>query len=900
MARARARSPTRRPASRNSPLKRRETEAGPRRPRCGTTPGETSARRRNPSRQSEARTTLQPRQPTARSPTLPQPSGPAEATPATRLDERHAPPWRFIGLDQRSGLLALALAVLVCGSYIPALQSGFVWDDSVFVEEPAVQDLSGLWQIWFSPAELSNEGHYWPVVYSSFWLEHKIWGHDPVGYHVVNVLLHLINCLLVWRLMARLAVPGAWLVAAVFGLHPLRVESVAWIIERKDLLSGLFFLAAALVWVWAQGQPGKRSYLLAMALFAAAILSKSIAVTLPASLLLWHWWQPGGVKRRHLVRLAPFFVLAGLLTLADLSFYQGREPLSLGYSLIERVQIACGALWWYAGKFLWPTDLAVIYPHWQVGALNLLAWLPVGATACAAEALCWARRRMGSGPLVGAMFFAVTLSPVLGFIDYGYMQFSFVADRFQYLAGLGLIAVLIGGGARVAAGLQGWASGGARAVAALVLCVLATMTYRQAGIYRDGITFFSHVISHNPAARDAHVNLSAALIGAGRPEEALSAALTAIEQDTAGLSKAHLNAGTALLLLDRFRESQEHLSKAMAMEPENARAIKSYAELFARQAEWAEAVRAYRDALAINPKDWQASAKLAEALFEMGRHNESIEAAQRALSLSDDPRQGAGLHILMGRSWQRLGRLERADEEISRAMDASDGSREALLAMSGLRHEQGRLGESAEYLNRAKEIDSRSEASLRYVADALRKQQRLDEALEVFAEVLEATPRSALGHAGKGHTLFDLGRDQDAIDAMAEAISLDPGLSVAGTLHRLMAQASERLGRSEDVERHLLAAIEIDPGDSDAVDRIALLTYGQQRYAEAERWYETLVDLRPDDAQGFANLAATRYYVGKQDEAIRAFERALVLDPDLEAARVGLAQVRARAGSSAM
>lgn len=803
-------------------------------------------------------------------------------------------PVRPFDRSRRAWLAALVLVALVSASYFPAMQGGFVWDDSVFVEEPAVRDISGLWTIWFSPGKIANEGHYWPVVYSSFWLEHKLWGYDPVGYHIVNVLLHLLNCILVWRLMLHLDVPGAWLVAAVFGVHPLRVESVAWIIERKDLLSGLFFLAAALVWVRSKGRPRKRAYLLAMALFAGAMLSKSVAVTLPASLLLWQWWKGGGVGRQDFVRLAPFFALAALITLADLSFYQGREPLSLGYSFIERVQIASGALWWYAGKLVWPTNLAVIYPHWNVGGANLLAWLPVLALACAAAALWRARSSAGSaGPLVGAVFFAVTLSPVLGFIDFGYMQFSFVADRFQYLAGLGLIAVLVGVADRFAARSQ---DPGFNVVAATMLAVLATMTWQQAGIYRNGVTFFSHVVSHNPGARDAHLNLSAALIGAGRPEEGLSAALTAIEQDTAGLFKAHLNAGTALLQLDRAGESEEHLSRAIAMEPKDARVVKTYADLLAKKGDYAEAVSTYREALAIDRRYWRASGALAAAFFEMEQYDESIGAAREALSLLDDARQGTALHLLMSRSWRRLGRLDRAEQEIRQALEASQEGREPLLALSGLRYEQGRFDESAEYLTRARMAGPSDEAGLRYVGDALREQDRLEDALEIFTEVVKTYPRSALGHAGRGHTLFDLGRHQDAIDSMALAISLAPDLPMAGTLHRLMAQAAEALGLPQDAERHLLNALEIDPADSDAVDRVALLTYGQQRYAEAERWYEVLVELRPDSAQGFANLAAARYYVGKPDEAVAAFERALEIDPDLEAARVGLAQLRSNAG----
>ena len=210
------------------------------------------------------------------------------------------------------------------------------------------------------------EAHYWPLVYTTFWLEHKLWGFASAGYHIVNVLLHLANTLLVWHLMRRLAVPGAWMVAAVFAVHPLHVESVAWVIERKDVLSGLFYLAAVLAWMRFVDQPRRGRYAGALALYVAGLLSKSIVVTLPVALLIWHWWKQGRVTSTDLLRLVPFCVVGLVITVGDLSFSRSVEPLSLGYSLTERTLIAARALWFYAEKLLWPSELAVIYPLWDI------------------------------------------------------------------------------------------------------------------------------------------------------------------------------------------------------------------------------------------------------------------------------------------------------------------------------------------------------------------------------------------------------------------------------------------------------------------------------------------------------------------------------------------------------
>ena len=250
--------------------------------------------------------------------------------------------------------------------------------------------VSGLRTIWLAPADIKNEGHYWPITYTTLWLEHKLWRYHPLGYHLVNLLLHLANTLLIRHLMARLSVPGAWLIAALFAVHPTHVESVAWVIGRKDLLSALFYLGAVLAWLRFAEEPrtGPRvaRYLLALALFAASLLAKSIAVTLPLSLLIWQWWKHGRVTRIDLLRVLPLVVLAAAFTFADLTFYRSKEPVDLDYSLVDRVLIAAYAFWFYVAKLLWPADLAVIYAHWVYPWAGVrltvpLAWANVAAAA---------------------------------------------------------------------------------------------------------------------------------------------------------------------------------------------------------------------------------------------------------------------------------------------------------------------------------------------------------------------------------------------------------------------------------------------------------------------------------------------------------------------------------------
>ena len=551
---------------------------------------------------------------------------------------------------RRQTLAGVALGLLVVGSYVPAFFAGFVWDDRIFTEAPAVRDWAGLGRIWFAPAEIRNEAHYWPLVYTTFWLEHKLWGFAPAGYHVVNVLLHLVNTLLLWRLGVRLALPGAWLVAAVFAVHPLHVESVAWVMERKDVLSGLCYLAAFAAWVRYAEAPSARGrtrrYCLALALFGLGLLSKSIVVTLPAALLIWLWWHRGraptageregtpfaGIAGADLFRLAPFFAVGVAAAVADVRFSASREPLSFDYSVVERTLIAARALWFYAGKLLWPTDLAVIYPRWEVSAADPWAWGSLVAAVVLAAGLWVLRPRVGRGPLAGALFFAVTLSPVLGFVDFGYMQFSFVADRYQYLAGIGPIAAVVSAAAHGAMRLpRAWRSAAAGGAAA-ALVVLGTLTWRQAGIYRDGETLFRHVIAHNPTAREAHLNLGEALTKAGRWDEALAAFRIAVEHAPDD-PRGHSNVGATLIMLDRLDEAEAPLRRALEHDPDSIHALQNLAAAEVMWKRYGAALALYRRLVEIDPRNPSAHRGVGTALYHLDRPDEALASLERALVL---------------------------------------------------------------------------------------------------------------------------------------------------------------------------------------------------------------------------------------------------------------------------
>ena len=732
---------------------------------------------------------------------------------------------------------------MVAASFYPAFSAGFVWDDWIFVEAPAVRAWSGLWNIWFSPAEIEREGHYWPVVYTTFWLEHKLWGLDPLGYHVVNVLLHMANVLLLWWLLRCLRVPGAWAAAAVFAVHPIHVESVAWVIGRKDLLSGLLYLASALClihsmdgfgnsrldsrnspvpnsdpvsrqswWRWPlDGVRRPGLYLAALAFFAAAMLSKSVAVTLPVAFAILLWWKNGRVTWTDARRIAPLFLVAFCIAVADLSYYTSRREVDLGYGFAERVLIAARALWFYVGKLAWPADLAVIYPIWDVGIRQWLAWGYLMAAAALAALLWFGRHRLGRGLLAGAAFFAVTLSPMLGFVEFAFMSFSLVAERFAYLAGIGVIAVALGAVAHGVGKLPGLFKIGASAVLIAILAVFGRLTWEQAGIYRDDFTFYNHVILLNPGAQHAYRNLASTLVDDGRPEEALAASHIALELRP-DWADAHNTHGTALFALDRLDEAGDSFRRALELDPDHKRALLNMAATRRRQGRVVDSVRWYRKVLNVDSKLAAAHVGLGSALSLLGQHEASAAALSQAVSLRPDTLPITAFYLL---------------------------------------------------------------------ADVLRRLQRYEEAMERYRDVLEIDPDYAPAHEGIGRVLLQLGRYGEAVESLARSVSLEPKSPAAVDRHVAMGRAFVELGRTEAAAEHYARALEIDSRNAKALDSFAVLRFGQQRYEEALGYYETLIEVGGANARVHANVGATLFYLDRLDEAAESLDRALSLDPTL-------------------
>ena len=451
---------------------------------------------------------------------------------------------------ERIWLFAMILVLATIFAYRPAWNGGFVWDDDYYVtKNRLLTSPDGLRWIWFS---LESPSQYFPLTYTTFRIERTLWGLNPAGYHWVNILLHTANALLLWRLLAELRVPGAWLAAGIFALHPVQVESVAWITERKNVLMVFFFLLTLLAWTRfiddrnqdrfsdrermgssarkRLTQTGElnplswRSYWLALIFYLLALCSKSTACTLPAALFLILWLQKKRIDWRRVLQIAPFIVLGlamGLMAIWWERYHQFTLGPMFAFGPLERLIVATHAAWFYLGKLFWPTKLTFIYPQWTIEPNNPLSyiWLVAGIALCAA--IYFARRYVGRSVEVAAAFFVATLSPVLGFIMLYTFRYTFVADHYQYLACIGPIALVSAGLVKLTNSV-GYGPRFLSALGILIFSALGLLTWRQSASYRDSETLWRTTIDRNPGCWMAENNLGSALLERGDIDGAIA------------------------------------------------------------------------------------------------------------------------------------------------------------------------------------------------------------------------------------------------------------------------------------------------------------------------------------------------------------------------------------------
>lgn len=588
---------------------------------------------------------------------------PSQTAVKTKSRETHSSPDRGratvpsrpkgLNFQDLAGFIGIFLATWLV--YLPGLHGGLVWDDAAHVTPRDLRSFHGLWRIWF---ELGATQQYYPLLHSAFWIEHRLWGGALLGYHLANVFQHAICACLVVLIVRYLKPPGAWLAGYIFALHPVCVEAVAWISEQKDTLSGVFYLASALVYLHFDRDRRRSQYLWALALFVLALLCKTVTATLPPALLVVFWWQRGRLDWRRDVRpLLPWFAIgagSGLFTAWVEATYIGAKGAGYDLTLAQHFLLTGRVLCFYAGKVVWPFHLLFSYPQWQLDPAVWWQYLyPLAVLVVLAGLIALARRKdtpVQRGPLAGFLFFAGTLFPVLGFLHVFPFKYSYVADHFQYLAMLGIIVPAAWLIAQISPNMKVVSA----AVAVVVVAILGFSTWRQAALYRDPETLYRATLAGNPESWMTHNNLGIYLAEKpGRLDDAIAEfeATIRIRPDH---MKAHMNLGNALMdKPGRLPDSIAEYHTALQLEPNYAPAHDNLGVALMQTSDrLPEAITEFETAVRLRPNEARTHELLGVGFSEMpDKLPEAIGEFQEALRIEPG---NADLHIYLGDALAKL------------------------------------------------------------------------------------------------------------------------------------------------------------------------------------------------------------------------------------------------------
>ena len=746
--------------------------------------------------------------------------------------------------------------------YWSAVHGDWQWDDAILVTGNAnLRSLHGLWNIWFS-APVTD---YWPMSWTLLWIQWHFWGNQPVGYHVVSLLLHLLSSFLVWRVLGKLGLRWAWLAALLFAIHPLGAESVAWVSEIKNTLSLPFFLLSLSAYIDFERTQARSSHVLSILFYLVAMLSKTSVVMLPCILLLYCWWRRDRVTRKDAVGMIPYLAIALVLGIVTLHFQSVRvsadaavDPQGFGGRLIGAEK----AVVFYLGKVLFPSVLLPIYPRWSPWGPWLSALLTGAFLVIALGMILALRKSWGRHALLAIGFFLLNLLPVLGLARMTYMHISWVSDHFVYLPMIGTIGLFVLGLEAIHRRLPAsWRPVLLVAMAALC-CLLAWDSRHQAAHWRNAETLWTYTVDHNQGSQIGHYNLATALQkeGPGR----LNDAITHFEE--------------ALRLKPDFAEAHSNLGSALAAVPGRLD----------------EAIAQYEEALRLQPDLAEAHNNLGNALSRTpGRLNQAIAQFQEALRLDPDY---AEAHNNLGNAWMRVpGRLDEAIAQYEEALRLQPNYAEAHNNLGGaLGKMPGRLNEAVVQYEEALRLRPNYAEAHNNLGGALGGMPgRLNDAIAHFQEALRLRPDFAEAHNNLGTAwLRTPGRLNDAVAEYQEALRINPDFAEA---HNNLGNALSKVpGRLNEAVAHYEEALRLNPDNGGTHNNLAGALGAQGRTSEAIAQYEEALRLMPGNAEIHFNVAVTLLSVpGRASEAAAHLREVLRLQPDNDRARQILARIDA-------
>src|SRR5437763_12883924 len=608
--------------------------------------------------------------------------------------------------SQRIWLFSLVLIVATVLAYLPAWNGKPIWDDNSHITQPELRSWHGLIEIW---TEVGATQQYYPLVHSVFWIEQKLWGHSVLGYHLVNILLHALGAVFLLRILLRLKVPGAWLAAGLFALHPVQVESVAWISEIKNTLSGLFFFCTILAYLNFDQNRSRVAYFGSLALFLFGLMCKTVIAPLPAIILVVLWWRRGRLRLRDdVVPLLPFFALgigAGLFTVWVERTFVGAQGSAFTLSIVQRCLIAARDFWFYLFKLLWPAKLTFIYPRWQISSAVWWQYLfPLALILLLA--VLWQLRKNFRAPLAAALIFLGLLFPALGFINVYPFIYSFVADHFQYLACVGPLTLI---GASVTIAVNSFVPKPAilrPLLYTILLLTLASLTWEQSRQYANVETLWRTTIARNPECWMAHSNL-----------------------------------GLLLSQRDDVDEGVTHFEKVLQIRPTEPGGYSNLGNALLRKGLVDEAMAQFQTAVMISPNDADAQINLGAALLEEGRVDEGIEYFTKVLEKY--PRHALA-HNDLGNALLQKGDIDGAIREYQKTLDLPFDHGDSHYNIGQALRQKGQVEDAIAEYRKALALQPNHANAHNNLANALRQKGLIKQAVQHYEAALKSDPSSVL------------------------------------------------------------------------------------------------------------------------------------------------------------
>ena len=603
-------------------------------------------------------------------------------------------PWRTI-------LQALVIAAAVLWIYWPALHGDWLSDDALLVRDNTlVHDPFGLWKIWFEPGRLVD---FQPFTVSVVWLQWQLWGNHTMGYHLTNVFLHLLSGLLIWRLLSKFHLRLAWLGGLIFAVHPVQVESVAWIAELKNTLSLPPFLLAMCFWIDYEEHGKAKDYWLALGLFLAAMLCKPTMVMFPVVILLYGWWKRGRIGWPNVRASTPFFVVSLVLGLVTIWFLghnsMGADAVPMG-GFFSRLACAGLSLSFYFSKCFLPVGLLPIYPQWVVNPPSFLQFLPWPVLGGVIYWFWIKRQDWGRNVLLGLGFFLINLAPFIGFNAASYMDFTWVMDHVLYIPIIGLIGLVVTALGQM--DIQSPSSFRPSTIGLVIVALwfLAFESHNYAKMFINEKTLWTYTFQHNPEAYPAYNNLGLDLFQKGRISEAI-AEYEHVLQLKPDYAEAHNNLGYALQQTSQLPEAMEQYGQALQLKPDFAEAHNNLGLAQQQTGRASEAMEQFEQALQLRPDYVQAHNNLGNALFLSGRLPEAIEEFEHGFQLYPDY---AEVHFNLGFALQQTGQLTSAIEQYQQALRINPDYAEAYNNLGIALYQTGQAAAAMEQFEQALRI----------------------------------------------------------------------------------------------------------------------------------------------------------------------------------------------------